>query len=223
MISVIIPFHKNSYGLVYTLTMLQNQTVAPDKIVIIDTSPNKTGLTIARSFNYNTVPIIVEVAQVNIYKAWNKGIELSAGYDCLIINDDLIFPLDLIEKMKEASEEEDALIFVPQTPSARHESQIIDRKFDNFSKEVVYEKVWWMPGFCFMLTSDCIKEIGKFDERYEIWFGDTDYERRAKNRITQLKGVFVYHFGGRSYGYRDPMTLTIIAADRLLFSQLQKI
>lgn len=229
--SVIIPYNKNAYGLVYTLTMLQNQTIKPDKIIVIDTSSNKSGLTIAKIFSYGEIPLIVEVSPVHIYKAWNKGIELSGpNANTLIINDDLIFPVNFIQIMKYALDKEKALIHVPQTSSREHRAHYIDQKVNAVCQNVIeFKETEWMPGFCYLLTKECIKQVGVFDtEKYDIWFGDTEYEKRAiefgkrikVKPINLVKGLFVYHFGGMSYGYTKKKVLEVIKKDRENFLKI---
>src|SRR5690606_11068683 len=95
-ISVIIPYHSNQTGLTAVLMNLQSQIVTPDRIIIIDTSKDKSGLSIATRYSTNNIPILVECAQVGIYEAWNKGITLAEDHDVLIINDDVLLPQDAI-------------------------------------------------------------------------------------------------------------------------------
>lgn len=224
-ISVIVPYHKNAYGLVYTLTMLQNQTLAPSRIVLIDTSKDKSGLSLAKIYCYNRIPIIVETAQCSIYEAWNKGIDLSPDSHCLFLNDDLVFPINMVELFSQ-SIQEDSLALVPLTPSRASTTNYIPKPFTYKSEGVKHMKTEWMPGFCFMLTKKCIQKVGLFNEQYKIWFGDTDYENRIKKYgeeqkikypIALLYGLYVHHFGGRSYHYKDEKTLSQIDTDRTYY------
>lgn len=223
-LSVVVPYHRNAYGLVYTLTMLQNQTEKPDKIIIIDTSTDKSGLQISRIFSYGEIPIIVEVAQVHIYQAWNKGVDLSGKADVLIINDDLIFPINFISVLRYSIANKKALCHVPQTSSREHISRHIDQKFNAVcTNKIEFAEGSWMSGFCFLLTRECIERVGLFDtDNFTIWFGDDDYQNRIiaygkKNNfcpINLIKGLFVYHFGGVSYGYKKRRVEEIIQKDR---------
>ena len=78
-ISVIIPYYRNKTGLAITLATLQAQLVPPQSIIVIDTSPNKSGLELANRYATHEVPVIVEVApKAGIYEAWNKGYLLPA-------------------------------------------------------------------------------------------------------------------------------------------------
>ena len=85
-----ITYHNNDTGLAVTLATLQAQIIPPEEIIVIDTSPTKSGLDICQRYATNSVPIKVECARVGIYEAWNRGIDLAQGSDVVILNDDLL-------------------------------------------------------------------------------------------------------------------------------------
>jgi GT2 family glycosyltransferase len=232
-LSVIVPYNRNKYGLVSTLINLQSQMVPPDRIVIIDTSKDKSGLPIAKMFTTNNIPIVLEVAEVHIYEAWNKGIELSPNHNVLIINDDLLMPVNFIDNLKSMIKTNSALSYIPLTPKREWSSETVQgfqwyspviQKLDQLSVTN------WMPGFCFSLTEECIKEVGVFDLNYKVWFGDTDYETRIAKKALELKkfGIvrmdetFVYHYGGKSYKYQSKAVQKIIDKDRKLYVSKHK-
>jgi GT2 family glycosyltransferase len=224
-ISVVIPFSKNNYGLIYTLATLQNQTVKPSRIIIIDTSKKKAGLMITRIFSYNDIPIFVEVCDAHIYSAWNKGIDLckKPGH-ILFINDDVLMPVDFIESLEKSIKNVTSYAHVPMIPNRSYSAFRVSGKFDSYSEDKQeYCATDWLAGFCFLLTDRCIKDVGKFDDKkYTIWFGDDDYqdriEKKAKENnirsINKLKNIYVYHYGGKSYDYKNEEIQKIIDKDR---------
>lgn len=220
---VIVTHYSDVLGLTATLIMLQSQMELPEEIIVVDTSPNKTGLEVARRFNYNLVPIKVVCQKVQIYQAWNIGLEMAGEADVLIINDDLIMPLNLIKKLNYVLDKEKPYCVVPMTVEREFSCPGIDREFKPYSGEVSWPiERDWMPGFCFALSKECLKQIGRFDENFKIWYGDTDYEYRIKMTAKEngIKGIlqetntFVYHFGGKSQKYQDEKILKQIAKDR---------
>lgn len=234
LISVVVPYNSNRLGLVATLINLQSQLVPPDRIVIIDTSKDKSGLQIARMFTTNNIPIIVEVAKVHIYEAWNKGIELSSNHNILFINDDLLMPINFIDNLKIMLKTNLALCYVPLTPKREWSSDRV--KGFNWYSPVIKDlnqlsATNWMPGFCFCLTTECLEKVGKFDLNYQVWFGDTDYQTRLNKKSIELKkfGIirmdqtFVYHYGGKSYKYQSKKVQKIIDKDRKLYLEKYKI
>jgi GT2 family glycosyltransferase len=232
-ISVVIPYNNNDIGLIYTLTMLQNQTVPPQEIIVIDTSKTKRGYEIVKQYSYNSIPITVECAKVHVYSAWNKGIELSdKNNHVFIINDDLVFPINTLQIMTYALENIEAYAHVPKTVSRRYSADTISIEFDPVcSSKIHMVETDWLPGFCFLLTRSCINDIGLFnDKTYSIWFGDTDYENRIKSQaeytdirgINKINGLFVYHFGGKSYDYAKKEVSTLVDQDRTKFEKSNK-
>lgn len=221
MISVIVPYKNNPDGLTATLLMLQQQTLLPDQIIIMDSSESKRGLALARRYRLPGVKVVVEVHKGNIYQAWNKGIELAGLSDCLIINDDLLMPLDLIETLEYVSRRVPAMAYVPDTPPREFRSTKVDDYFTWLSDASGTEFVKWMPGFCFMLPRTTIDKLGVFDEKYQVWYGDTDMEKRiheADGRVLKINNLYVYHYGSTSYGkLKRPGLINRIEKDRKYF------
>ena len=224
-ISVCIPYHSNTTGLAVTLATLQAQVLPPSKIIVIDTSPDKSGWDICKRYQTN-VKIICEVAKTPIYESWNRGIELAGDDDVLIINDDLLFPINFIDVLFVVKHSVPALCYVPITPSREHSADYVNTNFEWWAEvpsslEQLTE-TFWMPGFCFMLSRQAIKEIGTFDTRFKVWFGDDDYQARlheAAGRlkvpaIVQIKPLFAYHYGGSSFKYHSKEVQKKISVDR---------
>lgn len=222
--TVVIPHFQSVETLIAVLIQLQSQTLPPSEIYIIDCSTDKSGLRIANKFAYNNIPITVEVKKGTIYENWNTGIELSQmthpDASILIINDDVLLPIDFIEHMIEAQELYPGLVYTPSTPPREHYENNITTVFSPYSEMVVESQpTRWMSGFVFLLTPKCIEEVGLFDTQFQLWYGDTDYEKRVldKGHITCITSTYVYHFGGKSYDYQLEAHKQTINKDRALF------
>lgn len=230
-ITVIVPFYSNETGLAVTLATLQAQLVPPKAIIVVDTSDDKSGLKIAQRYNTNTIPVIVEVAKVGIYEAWNRGIDLAGYSDVLIINDDLLLPMNFIDVLQVSRKAVPGLAYVPTTPPRDHYKPKVDVEFQWYaevpSNISQFAQTPWMPGFCFMLTKEAIKEAGVFDLHFKVWFGDDDYQRRLietanklnTNGIVVIRTLYAYHFGGTSYQYLDKKVQRRINQDRKSFTR----
>lgn len=221
--TVVIPHSGSTETLIAVLVQLQMQTTLPKHIYIIDCSKEKSGLRIAKKFAFNNIPITVEVVNGTIYENWNRGIIFSQNdyphASVLIINDDILLPTDAIERFQEAESYTSDLCYVPETPPRTHAEESVTVPFNIHSSIQAIENTKWMCGFVFYLTERCINEVGRFDEGFKIWFGDTDYQRRIlrKGTIKIIRGLYVYHFGSRSYGYKSQEVQDQIAVDRALF------
>jgi len=229
---VCVPYHRNRDGLAVTLATLQAQIVPPRAIIVIDTSRNKSGLEIARRYaTHGQVPVIVEVApRAGIYEAWNKGLSITGPQDTVIINDDLLMPLNFIDILNYTRSLVPALAYAPVTPPREHYRDEVDVDFPWWSevpsRPEHFSQVDWLPGFCFMLTGQAIKQVGTFDEGFKVWFGDDDYQERLKQAaheanlpaIVRINTLYVYHYGGRSYHYQTKTVRAKIDKDRAYYN-----
>lgn len=226
----IVTYYSAQQNLTAILTLLQAQLVLPEEIIIIDTSPAKTGLEIAQKFaiRHGGIPVKIECARVNIYDAWNLGLDLAGpNTDVVIMNDDLLIPINFIDILGLVAMNTNAYCIVPDTPARNYCQNMVGLPFGFYAKlpETTEDisVVEWMPGFCFYLSKECIKEVGNFDSKhFKIWFGDDDYQARikkiaAKNNaipILKINSMFIYHFGGKSYEYQSKEMQKIITRDR---------
>jgi GT2 family glycosyltransferase len=224
-ISVVIPFSSNKDGLAVLLATLQAQIVPPRQVVVIDTSPEKSGFELCKKYQ-TTVPIICECAKTPIYESWNRGIELSGDDDVLIINDDVLLPLNAIDQLGYVASQVPALAYIPETPPKEHSARYVNTEFPWWSEPVEaieqLEASFWLPGFAFMLTRKAVEEVGMFDTRFKVWFGDDDYQVRLHLKaeqlkvpaIVKLKNLYCYHYGGLSFEYQSKEVQDKITKDR---------
>lgn len=216
-----IPVYKNRENLVAMLIMLQSQSLPPDEIIIIDSSGDNWALDIVKRFDTHTCELIVHNGESTVYESWNKIIELTnKDNNIFFMNDDLLLPHTFIEQF---DGEWDELCLVPNTPPRAHYFSYVDEVFNwNQTYNGDAEKAKFLPGFCFMLTRKGIEEVGLFNTDFKVWFGDTDYDIRIKEKgdIVKLKDIYAYHFGAGSYDYKDKATQALIDKDRELFYKL---
>lgn len=222
MISVVIPYYSNKDGLAILLSLLQAQTTSPESIIVIDNSKNNEGKDICNRYSYN-VPVKIFTKVGTIYQSWNEGIKFCSG-DVLIINDDILLPLNCIEIFENTKKKCAALCYVPQTPSIEHcQKTITVKKFRwRASSKISCQKTAWMPGFCFLLPRTTIDSVGLFDIRFKIWYGDSDYQERLSQyglsinyrAICRINSLYVYHFGATSYNLSSRLNQKIIESDR---------
>jgi GT2 family glycosyltransferase len=119
-------------------------------------------------------PLYLPDVNVFIYSVYgNMGVAAAWNYFLknipeirIIVNDDVIFFDDTIERLIEAYDE-DFLIYPDGAPSA-----------NSFS--------------CFILPDKVVNEVGYFDEKLSpgyAYFEDNDYHRRMKSHGYDIKGV----------------------------------
>lgn len=229
----IITYNSQKENLAVLLTLLQAQLVQPEEIILIDTSADKSGLMVAQKFNANSgVTIKVECARCGIYEAWNRGLDLAGESDVVIMNDDLLIPLNFIDILGLIARNSPAYCLVPDTPAKEHYKDKVNENFGYFARMPEsgddFEVVDWMPGFCFFLKKEALRDVGNFDDKhFKVWFGDDDYQNRLikvakKNNvfpILKIKSMRVYHYGGSSYEYKSKEVQRLIDKDRKSYAK----
>lgn len=225
--TVLIPYRSNKAGLSALLCMLQPQLKNSDAIYVVDNSIDKSGAMITQMYGSSRLPIVIELNSPTIYTSWNAGIDFMLENNddsVLILNDDIVISETLCNNLKRAFSS-DYLALVPTTPNRAFSGRRLDANFTWFNKhtepkDIVQTK--WLCGFVFCLKREAIEAVGKFDERYKVWFGDTEFEERLKGKIGRLTNEYVFHFGGSSFDYKDEKVLEIIAKDRSVYQNRTK-
>ena len=228
MISIVIPYYSNNHGLAVLLTLLQQQTMLPHTIIVLDSSPSENGKEIVDRYSVN-MNIKYVKHRGTIYEAWNAGLSLQKKGSIAFLNDDVLVPLTFIEYLHKVSQAHKAYSYVPDTPSIEHrEKTVIGNHFKWIQHpHLKIKNTSWLTGFCFILTRSAINTIGTFDTNVKIWFGDFDYQERildfAKRTNTQgiirIQGLYVYHYGTSSYKLYQRKVRKQINKDRKYFNQ----
>lgn len=215
---VCIPHYSNQIGLSALLVNLQPQLSSEDIIYVVDTSPEKSGLKIAKMFSSSRCITLVDWQPRTIYQAWNAGIR--SAYEnnqegVLFLNDDVLLSMTFIKNLKNALKTK-ADAYVPNTPEDYYKSDRLNPNFKWFSPMNTEVKMCnWLVGFVFYLPMITIETKGSFDENFLIWYGDTDYQMRL-NKIARFS-EYVMHYGGTSYEYSSEENKKKIKRDELYF------
>lgn len=207
--TIVIPYANNPTDFSVLLMQLQMQKVRPDAIYVADNSSDGSGFEIVKRYQFS-VPIVVEQNVGTIYESWNRGIEFAHGDDVVILNDDVLIPFDFCEVMQVFLESESAHIYCPATQGfppvrsvRRHYKWMGEEKLDlTVAIEETHTHTPTITGWCFALPKETIYAIGLFDKRFEIWYGDKDYEKRLlqlNGSIGFIHGLPVHHYGTSSY------------------------
>jgi len=206
---VVIPYLNNPLDLAVLLTQLQSQTVAPTAIYIADNSVDGSGFEIAKRYHFS-VPIAVQKKVGSIHESWNAGIKFAQEDDVAILNDDVMIPNNFIEIYNIYLSTKDAMMFCPANDGfppteAIRKGYQWNNKGSLTNYETLEAQEYVLPpslrGWCMVIPHSTIKTVGLFDEKFNLYFGDKDYEARifeAKGKIGFISGCFVNHFGSSS-------------------------
>jgi GT2 family glycosyltransferase len=177
------------------------------KIYIVDNSPSNESQTVINSYHSSKLIYIWGHGNIGYGAGHNmaikKSIELGATYH-IILNPDIIFQADAISSLTQFMDcHPDIGSVMPNIiyPDGRSQKlcKLLPTPYDIFARRLLpkplttkrneryemhsmgYDKSWNCPNLsgCFMfLRTDILKQIGGFDDRFFMYFEDTDLIRR---------------------------------------------
>jgi hypothetical protein len=143
------------------------------------------------------IRVLYPMGQQSVSKAWNIGIEEGAKAGCdfvLIINTDIVFKKDAIDRLVDFAQTQPEAVMWTMTECrdlATLETCSGDEGFEE------------RPNFsCFMVKSDFIRHLGKFDENFTPAYCE-DGDMHARIVLADLKayaygGAKFYHYGSQT-------------------------
>ena len=186
-------------------------------LYIIDNNSSDNTLSILKENNDPRLVIIANNVNFGVAKANNQGINkaLDDGFQhILLVNNDVEFEFTLIEKLIRFQQKNDCSLVTPKMmyfdnpdkiwyaggwfirnngylPLHRGINELDDGKYDQ-SVEVEYA-----PTCCLLVRSEVFHDIGLMDEKYFVYFDDTDFLYRVwkdgRHKIFYYPHVIFYH------------------------------
>ena len=194
-----------------------NQTFQKFVIYIIDNKSNDDTLKIIDSYTEERIKVVKNSKNLGVAKANNQGIKLSIKDECsqvLIINNDVEFESTLLDKMLKIQKENDCSLVVPKMMYFDNPDNIwyagstfVKRKGflpihkgikqkDEGQFDGIYP-VEYAPTCCLLVKKEVFEDVGFMDEKYFVYFDDTDFSYRVlKNKNHKMyffSDVKFYH------------------------------
>jgi hypothetical protein len=199
------------------LTCVWNQSHKNLVLYVVDNSSNDTSLSILKKENDCRLVIIENNKNFGVAKANNQGITKAISDDCnqiLIINNDVKFESNLIKKLINVQYEKDCSLVSPKMmyfdnpekiwyagswftsmkgyiPSHRGMNEFDEGQYDEILE------VEYAPTCCLLAKKEVFKDIGMMDEKYFVYFDDTDFSYRilkdGRHKIFYYPYVDFYH------------------------------
>ena len=199
------------------LDSVLNQTFQNFVVYIIDNNSEDETFNILKEYSDDRIVIIKNTENVGVAKANNQGIKLALNNNCsqvLIINNDIEFEEKLFQKMLNIQKENRCSLVVPKMMYYDNPDHIWYAG-SNFIKRKGYlpihigikEKdlgqfdgvslVEYAPTCCLMVNKEVFKDIGFMDEKYFVYFDDTDFLYRVlkngKHKLFYFSDVKFFH------------------------------
>lgn len=245
LIGIVTVLYRSDSVLPDFLKSLAAQRDANFKLYVIDNSEKDTGCVISSelaALHGLNADIVFNNENVGVARGNNQGIEMALGNGCdyvLLANNDTDFPdADVIAGLVRHTERASALAAVPKityhgtnriwcaggrfSPLTATTPHVGDRKEDRgqFDEEMFTE---YAPT-CFMLLHKSIfKTIGMMDEKYFVYYDDSDFVWRMRHAGIGLLYVptssVAHKVAVSTGGNESPFSLFYTARNRVYFSR----
>ena len=186
-------------------------------IYIIDNNSQDKTFNILEEYSDDRIVLIKNSKNVGVAKANNQGIKLALKDGCsqvLIINNDIEFEEHLFQKMLNIQKENNCSLVVPKMmyfdnpnhiwyagsdfvktkgflPIHKGMRQKDEGKFDG-----VFQ-VEYAPTCCLLVKKQVFEDVGFMDEKYFVYFDDTDFSYRVlidgRHKLFYFSDVKFYH------------------------------
>ena len=186
-------------------------------IYVIDNRSTDKTLSILDSYDDERIQVIRNDNNIGVAKANNQGIKLALEQGCsqiLIINNDTEFEESLIEKMLVVQDQEQCSLVVPRIMYFDKPDIIwygggkfVKNKgflpehigyYQKYKKESdIRKQVQYAPTCCVLIKKKVFEDVGFMDERYFVYFDDTDFMYRVlqhrEHKLFYFSKVIFYH------------------------------
>ena len=186
-------------------------------LYIIDNASEDATQSILKKEHDSRLQIINNSSNFGVAKANNQGIKRAIADDCdqiLIINNDVEFETTLIEKLLQLQDERSCSLVTPKMmyydnpthiwyagswfikkkgylPLHRGMKELDEGQFD----EII--EVEYAPTCCLLARKEVFQDIGMMDEKYFVYFDDTDFSYRVwkdgRHKIFYYPNIKFYH------------------------------
>lgn len=155
---------------------------------------------------------VASLRAVPFYRLWNVGCEraiaeLGRDVKIAVLNNDLRWGRGALEQLALVLDERDDVgVVYPDYANERIELPPIASRVVPTTGTF---RRGGMSGFAFMLRGDVWLGGARFDERYCLWYGDDDFEQRARADgwlVARVLGVPIVHLHSRTVNARPELS-----------------
>src|ERR1700722_4520112 len=173
-VSIIIPTFNEEEYLPKLLRSIQNQTMQPKEVIVVDAFSADRTVAIAKEFGCKVI------SDKAIYtRARNIGAQAATQPVLIFLDADVVLPKAFLEKtISEMMDRDLDIASCYIKPLSGQKIDILLHGFVNYYWKLTSKIIPHVPGFCIFALKDIHKKIHGFDESL-ILCEDHDYVRRA--------------------------------------------
>ncbi|QDT35469.1 glycosyltransferase family 2 protein [Thalassoglobus polymorphus] len=187
-ISIIVPQFEKADLTIRCIESLLKHHSSPMQIILVDDGSSKAALRSIQQRQFSNTEVVRNSENRGITYSWNRGAELAQGVFLIFLNNDVETHGDWCERLIAPIRKSECLI---SGPKSRVESRFPQHLDSTSPKRKLLE------GWCLALAKSYFDRLGQFDERYRLYFSDTDlqlrilqsFESRERSSQQVLRGV----------------------------------
>jgi GT2 family glycosyltransferase len=176
-------------------SLLHSENDIAFRVIIVESNADfpKLGL----SYDQSNVTLIIPHEPFRFNRFLNIGLERTRHEWLVFSNNDVIFHngwFSEILKVKEVNSRIRSFC-----PFDRTSPYLTYDKFRHRTYQIGYRMPIEFVGWCFVVERSVFDEVGKFDERYDLYFGDNDFARTLRRHSilhALVPSSSVEHLGG---------------------------
>lgn len=243
-LSIIITSYKNPELLKVCIDSIRKNCTLEDKEIIVSDSATEEDTELMMREDYPEVKFLPSAENIGFSGTVNKGLGVAKGRYLLILNGDIVVKKHSIEKLlayiknnpktgivgpqllnfNETYQPSTFRFYTPLTIIYRRtflgKFPFAKKQLDNFlMKDFDHQstrEVDWIMGSSLMTSREAVEKIGPMDDRFKLYFEDTDWCRRFWEngyKVIYMPEAQMYHYHGR--GSAGKSVLRSLMSNRL--------
>jgi GT2 family glycosyltransferase len=217
---LVVVLYKSAEALPAFLRCLQAQTLTHWRLVAVDNASADGSAELIADLGDDRTVLLRNDRNLGFAAAANQGLREAAAEgatDFVLINPDTMFEPDFLQSMQDRQRATNAAVLAPRIMRADkpHEAWYAG---GHFTRDWVFwnahepydaavdagvRPVEFASGCCLLLCRDVLERVGLLDERFFVYWEDTDFCLRLAQQgiaITYVADLVMLHEGGASTG-----------------------
>lgn len=178
-VTVILPQHGRPELTVDAVQSLQREHAEPPRIVVVDDGSPVNDLRWLHTAPMARTEIYLTGRQRGITAAWNLGLRKADGEILVFLNNDTLTTGPWLNALTAPLRNGDALMTGVAWRRERHlPAAIFSRLVQRRDVGEASSPPKLLAGWCFAVGRELLERLGGFDERFRLYFSDTDLQCR---------------------------------------------
>ncbi len=187
--SLIIPQHQFSELTLQAVATFRQTHGSVAEIVVVDDGSRPCRQSLLQKSRLENLTIVRMPRRKGVTAAWNLGAAAARGKILVFLNNDTLSEGTWLERVQQQLQEPPTKIL---GPCWRNSSQLGRR---------LTHQPRFLEGWMLGLTRETFEQLGGFDERFTMYFSDTDLQWRALRRweaSLRVSGPLAIHHAGHA-------------------------